>query len=261
MEQFERDGERHEDQKQIEPEAERKTHQANPSTASLRLSMNTVDDTQALYYPFHLCHARTLERLLARYQSVHFRDDMELQLTPLSVATASHERMGAMFSELVKSGRIVQVSSIGGPLDQKTADAVDRDLADPIWRSLFHHTLATDRRFQTSLFDLSHVLRIGNKSVPSPAALLRLIDETWKSEPYTVDCLRSLGRTSRFSLDDGYRYEYGIALLKTSASLIETVRLAGQHGLVAVTDSEPHYRLLTRTCEREHWPLRNVWLP
>ncbi len=225
--------------------------------------MNAVDDTRALYYPFHLCHARTLKRLLERYRSVYFRNDTALQLTPLSVATSCHDRMAAIFPELAKNGRIVQAPSIsiGGPLDRKTADAVDRDLADPIWRSLFHHALATDRRFQTGLFDLSHGTRIGNKSVPGPAALLRLIDEAWKSESYTVDCLRALSGKSLSSLSDGYRYEYGIALLQTSASLIDTVRLAGQHGLVAVTDSEPHYRLLTRTCEREEWPLRNEWLP
>lgn len=222
--------------------------------------MNAVDDAQALYYPFHLCHTRTLERLLERYRSVHFRDYMALQLTPWSGTTAYNDRMGAMFPELVESGRIVQGYSVSGPLDRETADAVDRDLADTIWRSLYHHAFTTDRRFQSGLFDLSHEMRIGDRTVPGPAALLRLVDETWKSERYTVDDLRSLsGRP--LSLDDGYRYEYGIALLKTSASLIYTVRLAGQHGLVAVTDSEPHYRLLARTCEREGWTLRNDRIP
>src|SRR5581483_5247542 len=111
------------------------------------LSMTAVDETQALYYPFHLCHARTLQRLLERYRAVHFRDYMALRLTPLSGTTAYNDRMGAFFPELVESGRIVQGYSVGGPLDRETADAVDRDLADTIWRSLYHQAFATDRRF------------------------------------------------------------------------------------------------------------------
>ena len=222
--------------------------------------MTAVDETQALYYPFHLCHARTLQRLLERYRAVHFRDYMALRLTPLSGTTAYNDRMGAFFPELVESGRIVQGYSVGGPLDRETADAVDRDLADTIWRSLYHQAFATDRRFQSGLLDLSHEIRIGDRTVPGPAALLRLVDETWQRERYTVEDLRSLsGRP--LPLDDGYRHAYGIALLQTSASLIYTVRLAGQHGLVAVTDSEPHYRLLARTCEREGWTLRNDLIP
>ena len=39
-------------------------------------------ECHALYYPFHLCHERTLERLLKEYSVVHFRDFMALQLTP-----------------------------------------------------------------------------------------------------------------------------------------------------------------------------------
>lgn len=47
-----------------------------------------------LYYPFHLCHERTLQRLLEEYGSIHFRDYMALQLTRMSGTTAYADRMG-----------------------------------------------------------------------------------------------------------------------------------------------------------------------
>ena len=42
----------------------------------------------ALYYPFHLCHDHTLSRLLTDFSTVHFRDFMTLQLTPMVGTTA-----------------------------------------------------------------------------------------------------------------------------------------------------------------------------
>lgn len=215
---------------------------------------------QALYYPFHLCHELTLTRLLDSYASIHFRDYMALQLTPFTGTTAYADRMGGYHEALCQAGRIVQGYDVSGPLDEETIAAVNRDLADPAWRAEFHRALREDRRFQRGLFDLSHGIRIGNKLVPGPAALLRLIEAERAEYPWTF---AELQRSSRLlsSLEESYSYEYGLALVKTSASLAYTIRLARQHGLETVTDSEPHFRLLTRTCNRDGIALPNQWLP
>src|SRR5262245_56022056 len=102
----------------------------------------------ALYYPFHLCHERTLARLLETYRAVHFRDYMALQLTPLSGTTAYQDRMGHYHPALVETGQIVQGYSVSGPLDADAVSAVDRDLMDKTWRNIFHDGLKNDRRFQ-----------------------------------------------------------------------------------------------------------------
>lgn len=213
----------------------------------------------ALYYPFHLCHERTLARILETHASVHFRDYMALQLTPFTGTTAYADRMGGYHEALFRAGRIVQGYNVSGPLDEETIAAVNRDLADPAWRAEFHRALREDRRFQRGLFDLSHGMRIGNQLVPGPAALLRLIEAERVAPPWTfAELQRSSGLPS--SLENSYGYEYGLALVKTSASLAYTIRLARQHGLETVTDSEPHFRLLTRTCDRDGIALSNQWL-
>lgn len=211
---------------------------------------------RALYYPFHLCHEKTLRRLLDEYASVHFRDYMALQLTPLHGTTAHPDRMGERFPDLLREGRLVQGYHVSGPLTGDLSSAVDRDLADPVWRERFHLALSEDRRFQRGLFDLSHAVQIGGRLVPGPAALLELLAEARKAEPWSVTALRGLaGRAT--NAEDGYRYEYVLALVKTSAALQHTVRLADRHHLVAVTDSPSHFDLLARTCAREALALRN----
>ena len=212
--------------------------------------MTSQESRHALYYPFHLCHDRTLQRLLAEYSSIHFRDYMALQITAMSGTTAYMDRMGNAHPELVTSGRIVQGYSVSGPLDADAIAAVNRDLADEAWRSEFHVSLTNDRRFQRGLFDYSHGVRIGNATVPGPAALLRLVEASRQHQPHSVQELQRLsGR--RLSLEEGYDYEYALALVKTSASLVYTIRLSLKHGLDAVTDSEAHFRLLERTCSRD----------
>lgn len=211
---------------------------------------------RALYYPFHLCHERTLQRLLADYLSVHFRDYMALQVTPMSGTTAYIDRMGNAHPELVASGRIVQGHTVSGPLDEDATAAVNRDLADETWRSEFHDFLSRDRRFQRGLLDLSHGVRIGTATVPGPAALLRLTEATRQQRPYSVEELQYLsGR--QLSPEEGYDYEYALALVKTSASLVYTIRLSLKLGLIAVTDSGPHSRLLERTCSRDQISINN----
>lgn len=222
--------------------------------------MNVPGDPRGLYYPFHLCHEHTLQQLLARYQSVHFRDYMALQLTPMSGTTAYMDRMGTEHPELVAAGRIVQGYSVSGPMDAQLSTAVDDDLADPGWRDLFHEALREDRRFQRGVFDFSHAVRISDSLIPGPAALLRLVEVQRKTLPYSVRTLKEWSVRS-LTTEEGYDFEYALALVKTSASLTYTVRLASRHGLEAVTDSEPHFRLLQRTCGREGRNLANQLIP
>lgn len=214
----------------------------------------------ALYYPFHLCHAQTLQRLLESYDSIHFRDYMALQLTPFSGTTAYPDRMGDQHGTLLKEGKIVQGYPVSGPLDEDAVKAVNRDLADVPWRAIFHRALRDDRRFQRGLFDLSHGVRISEAMVPGPAALLGLLEEERLQRSFTVQDIQALS-TRRLSLEEGYAYEYGLALVKTSAALHYTIRLCAGHSLAAVTDSETHFGLLTHTCQSERLQLSNRWLP
>lgn len=218
---------------------------------------------RALYYPFHLCHEQTLGRLLAEYASVHFRDYMALRVTALSGTTAYQDRMGDAHPELLRSGRLVQGYSVSGPPDPDLVAAIDRDLADPAWRTRFHLALVEDRRFQRGLFDLTHGMRIGSALVPGPAALLRLTETARRDRPFSYQRLQELrGELSgrRLDLEDGYDSEYGLALVQTAAALAWTVRLCRTHGLEAVTDSQPHFDLLARSLERDRVPLANHWL-
>ena len=92
--------------------------------------MNRPRAPHALFYPFHLCHPDTLARLLTRFATVHFRDFMALQLTPMAGMTAFQDRMGMSFPDLIESGRLVQGYDVSGPLPPTVAAAIDRDLHD-----------------------------------------------------------------------------------------------------------------------------------
>ena len=209
-----------------------------------------------LYYPFHLCHEQTLMRLLTNYRAVHFRDYMALQLTPMSGTTAYQDRMGQYHPALVETGQIVQGYSVSGPLDADAVSAINRDLADRTWRNIFHDGLKNDRRFQRGLFDLSHSVIVGGSTVPGPAALLRLLEDTRMAQACSMEQVRPLsGR--RLLPDEDYEFEYALALVKTSAALVYTIRLCRQHELEAVTDSGVHFKLLERTCVRDGIPLQN----
>src|SRR5262245_29326440 len=157
--------------------------------------MNQPRAPHALFYPFHLCHPNTLARLLTRFASVHFRDFMALQLTPMSGMTAFQERMGSSFPDLVKSGRLVQGYDVSGPLPSTVAAAIDRDLHDPLWRARFHTAFCRDRRLQRGLFEPSHGLRIGNHLVPGPAAVLRLMDDSLRQQAFGLDLVRGIYRS------------------------------------------------------------------
>jgi hypothetical protein len=206
----------------------------------------------ALFYPFHLCHPETLTRLLTRFATIHFRDFMALQLTPLSGMTAFQDRMGMSFPGLIGSGRLVQGYDVSGPLSPTLASVIDRDLHDPLWRAHFHTALRKNRRFQRGLFEPSHSLRIGNSLVPGPAALLHLMDDSFRHQAYDLGLVRALSK-SPMTLEEGYHCEYGLALVKTSASLVYTQTLSVAHQLQPVTDSLAHFALYAQSCIRENW--------
>jgi len=192
----------------------------------------------ALYYPFHLCHEETLRRLLRRFHTVHFRDFMALQLTPLCGMTAYRDRMGDDLPELVQSGRLVQGYNVSGALAPDVSPAIDRDLQDSLWRGLFHAGLRQDLRFQLGLF------------ASRQEALLIAEKEPLQTALYSVDGLRAVAGHS-YEPPHGCAFEYGLALLKTSASLVYTYRLALMHNLQTVTDSAVHHSLFERSCRRE----------
>lgn len=211
---------------------------------------------RALFYPFHLCHERTLARLLEDYGTIHFRDSMALNLSPLSGTTAPQDRMGHYHPELVEAGRIVQGYSVSDPLDADAVLAVNRDLADRAWRAIFHQGMTHDRRFQRGLFDLSHRFTVGGTTVPGPAALLRLLEDARREQACSVELVQALsGR--KLDAEESYEFEYALALVKTSAALVYTIRLCARHELEAVTDSDIHFRLLERTRAREGLWLEN----
>lgn len=218
--------------------------------------MNRSQAPHALFYPFHLCHPETLERLLARFATVHFRDFMALQLTPMSGVTAFQDRMGMSFPDLVESGRLIQGHNVSGPLPPTVAAAIDRDLHDPLWRACFHNAFRLDRRLQRGLFEPSHSLRIGDCLVPGPAALLYLMDDSFRQQDYDLARVRTLSKRN-VTLEEGYLFEYGLALVKTSASLVYTQTLALAHQLQPATDSPAHFALYGQSCVREHWPRTN----
>jgi hypothetical protein len=210
----------------------------------------------ALYYPFHLCHIRTLEQILVDYQTAHFRDFMALQLTPMMGTTAFPDRMGDYHPEDLHAGRIVQGYNLSGAMAPDTVLAVNRDLADKPWRTQFQEFMLKDGRFQRGLFGDPNSERTGSINTSS-TEWHQFRDETWTTRLFDVKTVQALSR-QRQSGEKSARFEYGWALIKTSASLIYTIQLCHQHSLAAVTDSPAHYHLLTRTCERDRVTLKTL---
>lgn len=211
----------------------------------------------ALYYPFHLCHIRTLEQILADYQTVHFRDFMALQLTQMMGTTAFPDRMGDYHPEDLHAGRIVQGYNLSGAMAPDTVLAVNRDLADMPWRTHFQEFMLKDGRFQRGLFGDPNSERTGSIHTPSTPEWHQFRDDRWTTRLFDVKTVQGLSR-QRLSGEESARFEYGWALIKTSASLIYTIQLCHQHSLAAVTDSAAHHHLLTRICERDRVTLETL---
>jgi hypothetical protein len=202
--------------------------------------MKPAAPPQVLFYPFHLCHENTLAKLLLRFTTVHFRDFMALQITPMVGMTAYPDRMGDSFPDLLTSGRLVQGYDVSGPLSTEVVAAIDRELHDAAWRRLFDRSLRTDRRFQRGLFEAQQAF---------PVRQVR-----WATTAFSVDQIRI--RCSKLPADES-ELEYGLALVKTAASLVYTYRLALTHGLQVATDSPAHFELFEQTRAREHLFLAN----
>lgn len=197
--------------------------------------MKPASPPQVLFYPFHLCHEDTLAKLLSRFATVHFRDFMAVQFTSMVGMTACADRMGDTFPELLAAGRLVQGYNVSGPLSSEVGGAIDRDLQDPTWCELFDRSLTTDRRFQRGLFEARHQFSVTTTRR--------------NNIPFSVDRVKQLCTISR---PDEAELEYALALVKTSASLVYTYRLALAHSLQVGTDSSAHYALFERTRARDH---------
>jgi len=215
--------------------------------------------TAALFYPFHLCHQRTLAQLLERFSCVHFRDYMALQVSPFFGTTAYPDRMGDSFPEVIAAGRLKQGYNVSGPLNREASTAVDRDLCDPTWRDLFHKALRVDGRFQRGLFDKGILGESGKTRADEPSTLNRLRKGGVQAERFTVEDLRQLSQR-RLTGAHAERFDYGLALLKTSASLVYTVELAAAERLAVATDSHAHFALLARMVERDGITIENYWI-
>jgi len=213
----------------------------------------------ALFYPFHLCHVRTIHSLLVDYETVHFRDFMALRLTPFMGATAFPDRMGDYYPTLFKAGQIVQGHDVSGPLNTEMIVAVNRDLSDTYWRSLFHEALLSNYRFQRGLFDTSKIPQPGNPASDDHSILTEFASTDWMATPYDVEIVHGLSRSTHTS-ENGPCFEYGWALIKTSASLVYTIQLCQDLHLTAVTDSSSHHQLLAATCQRDGIDLANTCL-
>ena len=210
----------------------------------------------ALFYPFHLCHDRTLERLLTDYQIVHFRDFMALQLTPMMGTTAFSDRMGDYHPECLKAGRILQGYDLSGSIKPETVLAVNRDLTDGQWRHLFQEALLNNRRFQRGLFADPQDSKTQQGHTQHDPEWLQFCEMEWENTPFDVAMVQIMSR-HRLQGKEATRFEYGWALIKTAASLIYTIQLCHQLNLVAATDSASHHRLLAQTCERDQIDLEN----
>ncbi|HLZ33519.1 MAG TPA: hypothetical protein VKP13_05855 [Nitrospira sp.] len=202
--------------------------------------MKPTSPPYALFYPFHLCHEATLAKLLLRFAAVHFRNFMALQLTPMIGMTAYADRMGDSFPDLLTAGRLVQGYDVSGPLPDEVVTAIDMDLKDQTWRAIFDRALRADRRFLRGLFGTQH---------PPDLSADRL-----ETVPFQVKRVKHLCSTLHA---DEMELHYGMALVKTSASLIYTYRLALTYGLQTATDSTAHFELFQRTCRREHITVGN----
>ncbi len=210
----------------------------------------------ALYYPFHLCHERTLKRLLEDYETVHFRNFMALRLTPLMGTTAFPDRMGDYYPQHLAAGRIIQGYDPNGSMTPQTTSAVNQDLTDSSWRHRFQDSILNDHRFQRGLFPDPQAEIAQAENSP---AWLQFHEETWEYEVLNVEIVQALSR-KRLQGRQASQFEYGWAMIKTAASLIYTIQLCHQLKLTAVPDSTAHYHLLAQTCRREDTKLENVCL-
>ncbi len=194
-----------------------------------------------LYYPFHLCSPKSLEHFLSRYDTIHFRDYMALQLTPTSGTMAHPDRMGDTHADLLERGRIVQGHHVSGPLSPEMDRRIDRDLQDYEWREIFQFALRNDLRFQRGLAEPG-------------TAFDPWMPDRWTHRRFTLSDIRQMS-CLRLDPERAVSLEYGLMLVTTSVSLWYTIQLCQRHGMDAVTDSARHDQLLQRIMKRDRMPL------
>lgn len=199
-----------------------------------------MTDQSCLYYPFHLCSRETIEQLLSRYEFVHFRDYMALQLTPTSGTTAFPDRIGDTHPDLYEQGRVIQGHNVSGPLSPETDRRIDRDMKDRTWREIFHWALRDDLRFQQGFTAQGQDGRV----------LQSVRGEHWIEWPITLADVRQMS-CLQLPPERATSLEYSLMMVITSASLWHTIQLCQRHALEASTDSAPHDRLLRRTLVRD----------
>ena len=154
------------------------------------------------------------------------------------------------------SKRLVQGYNVSGPLILDTCIAVDRDLTDSTWRGLFHSALVENRRFQRGLFDGTDITGRHKDGHAEQTLMVRLTDVSFETTPFTVAGIRQLSRR-RLIGREADLFDYGLALLKTSASLVYTIQLATAEQLAVATDSRAHFTLLTRLIDRMGFTIEN----
>ena len=171
---------------------------------------------------------------------------MTLQLTPTSGITAYPDHMGDSHPEFLKQGRIVQGYNVSGRLSPEMDRRIDRDFNDHAWREIFHLALRDDARFQRGL-------------APAGTNFSPWLPNRWIEWPITLAEVRQM---SMLKLDPerAIFLEYGLMLVKTSASLWYTIQICQQHEFEAATDSVAHARLLQRVMARDRISLRTFLL-
>ena len=147
--------------------------------------------------------------------------------------------------------------NVSGPLAPDMVLDINRDLADPQWRSSFQKFILNDSRFQHGLFADSQEGISEHSGYPPKPEWLQFRDIEWATRSIDVETTQALSR-QRLHGTDAAQFEYGWALIKTAASLIYTIQITQQRNLVAVTDSSAHHHLLAWTCERDGITLKNI---
>ncbi len=185
---------------------------------------------------------------------------MALQLSSMVGTLAFPDRMGDDYPELLEAGRIVQGHSVSGVMSTDMVTKVNQDLKDQQWRSSFHEALTSNQQFQRGLVTFAQDHE-GRSTRPADLnALLQLQQAEWEHECFEIETVKTLSE-KRLSQEASYCYEYGFALIKTSASLVYTIQLCQQLNVVAATDSSAHHQLLSRTCQRDSIALHNHCIP
>jgi hypothetical protein len=167
------------------------------------------DTIRRLFYPFHLCHERTLAVAAGAVSASAFPGLYGHPSQSVLRDNSLSRTMGDAFPDLLASKRLVQGYNVSGPLTPDTCIAVDRDLTDSTWRGLFHRALVENRRFQRGLFDGTDITGRHNDGHAEQPLMGRLKDVSFETTPFTVAGIRQLSRR-RLIGRDADLFDYGL---------------------------------------------------